>query len=285
MIPCKIIAQRHVYVECIDMSYVDEATRHNIIGSGLSEPLKSCVWGIAVSGDIESFNRPGSDFCAWNSYTIVMYDWAVDSNSPWKLEGAFEHTEELCWGKYLSVGPKATAMAKGYKENLFNHPIEALIHSQHSDAILEPLPKLVVQVVRIDAHRRQYLEGYGFIEVPSRGTHRIELDLWAPPSTFKEKLVGVYKPLVSRLNALDIIADKSDMIVRKSIGKLTVRMQVITVRGRGKAVPPVQTVMIPVENISSKIYEPGVSDSPTLSTTPARARRTRSKSENEPSTN
>jgi Ciliary basal body-associated, B9 protein len=263
------------------MTVGEDAARHNIIGSGLSEPLKSCVWGIAVSGEIESFARPGFDLCAWNSFTVVMYDWAVQNGSPWKLEGAIEHPEELCWGQYLSVGPQATSLAKGYNLNVFNHPIDALVYSNNNDAVLEPLPKLVVQVVRIGAHGRQSLEGYGFLEIPSKGAHRVEIDLWAPPTTFGDRLVGIYKPLVSRLNAMDLIADKSAMVVRKSIGRLSVRMQVMTVRGRGRSVAPPQTTMAP----ESAATKPDTIPESPVGSTNARARRTRSKSENDPSTN
>jgi len=247
-----------------------ETSRHNLVGSGLSEPLRSCVWGVAVSGEIESFSRPGCALFSRFSYTVVMYDWAVPSDSAWKLQGALEHPEELCWGQYLSVGPQATSQARGYRHNVFNHPIDALAYSDREEAVLDPLPKLVVQVVRIDSSGKQALEGYGFVEMPSRGAHLVELELWAPPTSFSDDLVGVYKPLVSRLNVIDLIADKSEMTVRRSVGTLTVKLQVITVRGRGK---PLEGAEAP------KAGEVG----PNF--TPARARRVRTRSENDPSTN
>lgn len=250
---------------------MDDPSRHNIVGSGLSEPVRSCVWGVAVSGEIESFARPVNGV---SSFSVVMYDWAVDSDSPWKLQGAMEHPEEMCWGQYLSVGPQATCLAQGHKLCVFNQPIDALAYSDKTDAILEPLPKLVVQVVRIDAFERQSLEGYGFIQVPAGGSHSIAIDLWAPPSTFSDKVLGVYKPLVSRLNCMDLIADKSDMVVQRSVGKLNVKLQVMAIRGRGRE----------THDESSKL-EIDTSALTGPSFTPARARRVRSRSENDPSTN
>ena len=249
---------------------MDDTSRHNIIGSGLSEPVRSCVWGVAVSGEIESFARPGNGV---STYTVVMYDWAIDSDSSWKLQGAMEHPEEMCWGQYQSVGPQATCLAQGYKLCTFNQSIDALAYSDRSDAILEPLPKLVVQVVRIDAFGRQSLEGYGFIEVPSKGSHSVSIDLWAPPATFSDSLLGVFTPLVSRLNCMDLIADKSDMVVKRSIGKLNVKLQVMAIKGRGRESHDESNIDLDTSALTGPSF------------TPARARRVRSRSENDPSTN
>ena len=225
--------------------------RHALIGSGLNWPDKtSVVAGVGVSGEISMFSRKG--LSAYLSVSLkravfVVYDWAINSKSCWELVNSEIKDTEFCQGKYKSVGPKSTILIKPRSCKLgiradFGHPISAKLELPRSHSSnIDCLPFLVCQVISVDAFGRQRLEGYSCIKIPSAHSIQQDLVLYAPKTNWREKLVGVFCPLTSRLRTLDLIGEGDCIDARlakeaglvETSGMLHVKLQVMhTLRGR-----------------------------------------------------
>mmetsp|Transcript_68939 Transcript_68939/g.224682 ORF Transcript_68939/g.224682 Transcript_68939/m.224682 type:complete len:212 (+) Transcript_68939:160-795(+) len=92
---------------------------------------------------------------------------------------------------------------------VLNQPIELHLTQRsadaaagHEEAELHIVPKMVLQVLRVDSWDRHTLHGYSFVDLPQvAGQHKISAKLWAPVGTISQqlnaKLCGRYLPLAS----------------------------------------------------------------------------------------
>ncbi|CAJ1424257.1 unnamed protein product [Effrenium voratum] len=156
---------------------------------------------------------------------------AVDDEVPaafqsqaWNGEMLCTHCASLC-GSYT---PK--------RKYIFNHPIE--LHLDHSplppDAPTDPIPpRMIFQVLRMDAWERHFLEGYTFIDLPQQpGSYDLTGRLWAPLGSFWDRLSAAFCGAFLPLQAPELVAgeqlprNRSSLRVRSG-GLVRVRLQVL----------------------------------------------------------
>ena len=137
----------------------------------------------------------------------------------WKGEAICTHCASLC-GAY--------ATKKSY---IFNHPIE--LHLDHKEGNEAIPPRLIFQVLQVDAWDRHFLEGYAFIDLPQLpGSYDLRGRLWAPRGTWRQRLqaalCGALLPLASPelLASADAPRNRSALRVATG-GQLRLRLQVL----------------------------------------------------------
>ena len=154
-------------------------------------------------------------------------DAPLEGNLPWNGEVICTHCASLC-GAYCAK-----------KKYVFNHPIELHLDKKEDkelDATTDPVPaRLIFQVLQVDGWERHFLEGYTFVDLPTKpGSYVLRGRLWAPRGTITERLsasfCGAFLPLASpELVAADehqLPRNRSGLSV-SSAGSLELRLQVL----------------------------------------------------------
>ena len=117
------------------------------------------------------------------------------------------------------------------EELSFNHPID--LHFSQTAIQSGGMPRITLQVYKLDLHGRRIMCGYGFTHIPvTCGAHTMEVDIWRPSGTFEQELsasfIGDVPALASPAPIYDNAWKERSRIISRGSGKVRLELFIMT---------------------------------------------------------